>query len=653
MSIIWGVLKQHGAVVDASELRQLGTHTERYATEPGRFYINERLGMGVQRLSTHHRSQMDHGLMSDTAGNVIAFDGRLDNAQEIASLVDIDAEHTSDASIALAAYLRWEEKSFSRFTGDWAIAIWSGRKRRLILARDHAGSRTLYFHRGRAGLVWATHLDTFQSSALRGPLSEGYAGSYLASFPVQNRTPYEGLFSVRPGHYLVFEDEVAAEGQHWTPLVKTSIRYDSEREYDEHFLTLFGQSVARRTGPGAPILAHLSGGMDSTAIVCMSDHMRRSVNQNSDLLDTLSFYDDSESSLDERAYFTITENRRGKTGIHLNTAMGLRTFEPVSSDDGRYYLPGSDSFSLEQEKRLLRLVWEQGYRVILSGTGGDELLGGVPTGLPELSDLLWRGEITKLFRRSIEWCLPGRTPLLYCLRDTARFAFLLFATGSASKPKAPPWLSKRLRGGTPQNGSAELSFTKRIRSEPHQLDNAETWSLVLETLPHTRPQILFRPEYRYPMLDKDLVEFLFSIPREELVQPGRRRVLMRRALRGIVPKEILERRRKAYQLRAPLQSLRQAQEGLRRLWKNSILAEEGFVEIDILRREFDRCVQGEAEWCRAIFRTIAYELWLRTRHADRPASSSAPLRTKSQTFQPRDRPTSSVRTNFGSSITEI
>ena len=113
------------------------------------------------------------------------------------------------------------------------------------------------------------------------------------------------------------------------------------------------------------------------------------------------------------------------------------------------------------------------------------------------------------------------------------------------------------------------------------------------------------------MLDKDLVEFLFSIPREQLVKPGRRRFMMRRALRGIVPDEILERRRKAFQLRAPLHSLQQAYGRLDRLWDDSRLADLGFVEVDVLRRELKRCADGEAEWFQPLFRAIAFELWLR------------------------------------------
>jgi asparagine synthase (glutamine-hydrolysing) len=148
---------------------------------------------------------------------------------------------------------------------------------------------------------------------------------------------------------------------------------------------------------------------------------------------------------------------------------------------------------------------------------------------------------------------------------------------------------------------------------PHSLENALTWWEIMETLPHLFPQILFRPEYRYPMLDKDLVEYLFSIPPEQLVRPGRRRFMMRRALAGIVPSEILERKRKAFQLRAPLNAIRAAQPKLARLISSSKIAEMGYIDVVSLRCALEATAGGNPEWLQAILRAIAYELWLGAR----------------------------------------
>jgi asparagine synthase (glutamine-hydrolysing) len=133
----------------------------------------------------------------------------------------------------------------------------------------------------------------------------------------------------------------------------------------------------------------------------------------------------------------------------------------------------------------------------------------------------------------------------------------------------------------------------------------------METLPHLFPQLLFRVEYRYPFLDRDLVEFLFSIPPEQLLRPGRRRSLMRRALVNIVPHEILERRRKAFQLRAPLSALQQAYPKLLKLFADPAIASAGFVDPAQLRRSLKGIAEGDPKWRQAMLKTIALELWMK------------------------------------------
>ena len=363
--------------------------------------------------------------------------------------------------------------------------------------------------------------------------------------------------------------------------------------------------------------------MDSTSIVCMSDSIRRAAKPNAEILDTISFFDDSEASLDERPYFSVTGARRGKVGTHLDVAFSQRTFDSPSSEFGSYQIPGCDSFSVTLEQSLFHSVWEKGYRSILSGIGGDELLGGIPNGLPELADYLVSGKLMTLLRQSVAWSLSDRSPLIETVSNTARYAAALYTRHNPKSRPSPSWLSKELRDVHSNNTHTTDMVPSRIGIAPHRLENALTWWQILETLPHLSPQILFRPEYRYPMLDKDLVEYLFSIPPEQLVRPGRRRLMMRRALRGIVPAEILERRRKAFQLRAPMNAIRAAQPKLERLISSSRTAEMGFIDVTSLRCALKATAAGNAEWYQAVLRAIAYELWLGTRAGGRGTIDTA------------------------------
>jgi len=623
MSILLGLLKERGAEVTLEELQRLSHPTERYATERSVFYTNGRLGLCFQPYLSHERSKMETGSRMDVSGNVMSFDGRLDNFRELAEMLGLDEAESSDSVIALASFRRWGEQCFARLTGDWALALWYARENILFLARDHAGSRSLYFCRAGGQIQWATYLDTFTAFGTELRLSKEYAAAYLSCSPVRDSTPYEGIRSVLPGHYVVVGESSIYQRPHWSPAIRTSIRYQADVEYDEHFLSLFQRAVERRTGPGEPILAELSGGMDSTSIVCMSDSMRRSANPDADILDTISFFDDSEASLDERPYFSVTERIRGKVGTHLDVAFSQRTFDAPRSESGSYQLPGCDSFSVRLEQAFFHPIWKTGYRAVLSGIGGDEVLGGIPSGIPELADSLAAGKLGTLLRQAIAWSLPERSPLVETVFQTARYTVGLYTRANPMSRPCPSWISKELRDCCIQNDRTMNVVPNRIGIAPHRLENALTWWQIMEALPHLSPRILFRPEYRYPMLDKDLVEYLFSIPPEQLVQPGRRRSMMRRALRGVVPTEILERRRKAFHLRAPMNAIRAAHHKLEDLLSNSHIAELGFIDVDAIRSALKATADGNAEWYQTILRAIAYELWLNARTPKRAAADAS------------------------------
>ncbi|MEG9437800.1 hypothetical protein JAO29_16755 [Edaphobacter sp. HDX4] len=132
-------------------------------------------------------------------------------------------------------------------------------------------------------------------------------------------------------------------------------------------------------------------------------------------------------------------------------------------------------------------------------------------------------------------------------------------------------------------------------------------------MPHTKHPFLFRREYRYPYLDRDLLDFLLNIPSEQLAIPGRRRHLMRRALRGLLPVEILERRRKAFLIRSPLLSIQRAHEHIGSLFRSSRLVDLGLVKRDEFLAVVDIVARGaDVQGWPHIVRTIEMELWLRS-----------------------------------------
>jgi asparagine synthase (glutamine-hydrolysing) len=612
MSVIFGVRQAAAKLATSDELYQMSAATRRYAPDGTYVYRANRVGLGLQPFHTHARSKLHIRPEVDAIGNAVALDGRLDNHENLRHCLDIEAGMCSDAFIVLAAFRRWGEDCFSHLIGEWAVALWSANDDHVYLARDHAGARTLYFSIAGGILRWSTYLETLVSGEKRQDISRDYLLRYITGAPTDSLTPYQRIEAVAPGQYIVVSDSHIARRHHWSCSEQPMIRCQSDAEYMDRFVTLLAQSVDRRTGPGAKIIAHLSGGMDSTSIVCMSDHLRKSRNPSAALLDTISFFDDSEPSWNEKPYFSRVEARRGRVGTHIRSNCFQHTFIPAGGGHGTYLFPGADSSTLAWESVLKSAIADCGYRVILSGIGGDEVLGGVPDPLPELASLLLAGQFTGLLSKSIDWCLTRKTALVNLV-----FRTLWFTTNIYLRPAAayavttPSWL----RAGDSSSIADLTEDTVTLRGErnrsPIALCNRLAWRSALNTLPSLFPEFLTRYEYRYPLIDRDLVEYAFSIPRDQWVRPGRRRYLMRRALADIVPSEVLERKRKGFVVRSPLASLREASQDGRPALRGTMAAEFGLIDQQKFKAALELVLGGEhVDSMVAILRTINVELWL-------------------------------------------
>jgi asparagine synthase (glutamine-hydrolysing) len=623
MCTIFGIRRSPGQRADEAFLRGQATRTARYALDGTYLNVFEEVGMGCQPYYTTQRSRLGSQPLADAIGNRIVFDGRLDNYQGLQADLDIRDANISDSVIVLSAFSRWGVGCFARFVGDWSVALWSREKRTLYLARDHAGTRTLYYRYEKGQLTWSTYLETLLAPDDSPATDPEYATRYLAGLPIGTTTPYTSIIAVPPAHYLACRMDTIEKTAYWSPLAKSKIRYRNDTEYDEHFLSLLRASVERRTVPGAPILAQLSGGVDSSAIVCISDQMRSTADSTT-LLDTLSYYDDSEPHWDEQAYFSITEMYRGKRGIHVDSSAFRWTFDLPDTAASTDCFPGFTRGVLDREELLEKQIGPTGYRVILSGIGGDELLGGVPTPLPELADYLADCNLPSLLSEALAWSLSNRSSMLLMLRDTVRYKRSLYRPRTADQGAIPPWIRPRMR-----NLCADLLRQEDIECLRHDLSPSSIsmgrgWYSILESQPHLKPGFTARREYRYPYLDRDLVDFLLRVPRAQMVQPGRRRAMMRRALTNLVPTQILERPRKAFLARNPLALFRNERSRVESVLRSFSNESCHYTDVAVLSAAFCSALKGaETRWNHLIKNAIDFELWLRRNGSQSQAINAA------------------------------
>lgn len=539
------------------------------------------------------------------SGAALVWDGRLDNVSDLAVELRIPSSPPrGDAAVAVAAYERWKQDCLKHFTGDWSLTVWDPRDRSLLLATDVLGVRPIYYLVRPKYVLWGTVLDPLiLLSDHKFSLDEEYLAGWISSLPNDHLTPFREIRRVPPASIVAIRPGGVAIRRYWDFEDTPRIRYVRDAEYEEHFLSLFAQSVRRRVRSCAPLLAELSGGMDSAAIVCMADRVG-AISPGASRVDTVSYYNDSEPNWDEKPWFGAVEQYRGKEGLHIDVCNRASTTAGSEVSEFRSW-PGATRPSMQSE--LINWMVCHSHRVVLSGMGGDEFLGGVPTAIPELENLLARGRMKEFARQLMVWALLQRKPWIFLFHDTVAG----FLPSAVRRRPVPPWLEPEF---AKRNRTALSGYTQRWRvfgPLPSFQENMEALASIRRQLAATELCAGYPFEKRYPYLDRDLLQFLFAVPREQLVRPGERRSLMRRALKGIVPDVILQRRRKAYVTRSPIALAAKQYRELFRASADLVTCDLRIVRRETFLENLRAAAEGRGIPVIPLMRTAALEYWLR------------------------------------------
>ena len=557
---------------------------------------------------------------SDRRDIQIFWNGRLDNRDELMSIASGPAGTRADSEIVQLAYEREGIKLLPRILGDWALSVIREPERELILARDFIGTKTLFYRFYGNSVAWSTVLEPLALLEKHlPPLSEEYLAGWLSFYPETGLTPYREIFSVPPASFVCVTPGRISVQKYWSLESSRPVRYRNDREYEEHFLFTFRNAVRRRANCNGRILAELSGGMDSSSIVCVAD-------QFSDVparerIDTVTYFDSAEPNWDELPYATTVEEKRGRTGHHIDIGPQQCLSEDRISH-GFQALPMAPYARSSAAGTFDRIVAENGYCVVLSGLGGDELLGGVPTPLPELADLAACLRGIRFARQSFRWALAKKKHLLGLWRNTLA-AFLPPHRKSSSLAQNWQWLTADFRARNREHLGFHPQRFRFFGPLPSLQANAAALQVLARQISCVSAPAPAGYEWRYPFLDRDLVTFCSSIPREQLVRPAQRRSLMRRALVGTVPQEILERKRKAYVSRSLVKVLAAHWRALKE--EPLRVQEIGMVDRTSLSLFVDRAEQGQEIPVLPLLRTLAIERWLRELMAVPQQTDAPPL----------------------------
>lgn len=564
---------------------------------------------------------------------LLAWDGRLDNRSAIESLLPADhrgSASTTDAELVASLYETLGKGAFGRLVGDFAFALWDGRRERLYLVRDAMGARPLFYCEDDGTLLWASSLSALFAGRGSVPeVDDDWLGAYLLRVMPSDRTPYRGVQRVPAGSMLIADRSGLRSASHWTLGECPEIRYSSDADYEEHFRALFFDAVRSRmrTG-GSPLCSELSGGLDSSSVACVAHHLLHAESvEASDLL-TYSIVYDRASTADEREYIGAVEKRLGKPGIHLledDHPMLAEGFEQPWAEIP-YFLQTLRAPHIHAGQRLA----ETGTRMVLTGAGGDQLMWNDIEAPFYLADLARDGQIRELGRQLHAWHhRPARSQYPQPLPQLVLrglFRPIFSSLRGRGRPYAPlglfPYLSPKLASLYHQTWKQNNPPLRGIR--PSRLPPVED---LRDVITHVGWFYHFERlgfQMSHPFLHRPFVEFCLGIPNEQFVRVDETRSLQRRALRDLLPRAVLERRTKVGPDEAILRGLRREWSTIERLLDGSRVCARGFARPGLLHAAMERASGGFAPCNMDLVRLLEVEIWLRGQETGMASSTQVP-----------------------------
>jgi asparagine synthase (glutamine-hydrolysing) len=544
-------------------------------------------------------------------GNTITFDGRLDNRPDLLlRLRDSLHGEQTDCALALSAYENWGVEGLVNLIGDWSIAVWELATLSLILASDYAGERPLYYHANHERVLWSSHLKPLVSMTGATDLDDHFVAGFLAGTGSPNRTPYRGILSVPPGHGLRFGARGVQTRAFWKLPVHNQVRYEDERQYDEQLRTLFRESVRARLRTHRPVVSELSGGLDSSSIVCMASNLVANRQAEAPEIVSVSF---GEPGAPDEKFYKRAQAFCGIDSIYLNTD----DFPFLSVDCLNDASPAPWGALFNQ---LAGSAERIGARAYFTGLGGDLMMGNFVDYTEQLAGFLRRGELKVALKEAIGWSKATQVPLPSVFWRGFRAA-LPAEWPLTSKYDVLPNEAVRERFGDsllPQFkskvGLTDLDgiwSTRWKQAPPDRRKHFRSLSRILESRFFRPPERLQHLYYTHPYFHRPLVEFLMAIPAQVLCGSGEPRRLMRRAFGHFLPPEIRSRRSKASFSGTFLRSLRPAARVLLERSRPLLLADYGIVNATEVYDRLVRMTQSLSCGEHQLRQIVLLEHWLR------------------------------------------
>jgi asparagine synthase (glutamine-hydrolysing) len=590
-------------------------------------WVQASVGLAHLRFHTTPEARAERQPLTSERGDIcLTADARIDNRAELRAALlgrDVTLRDDSDAELILRSYEVWGEACPVRIVGDFAFALWDGRKRQLLCARDPVGIRPFFYTFDGRTFRWAsTARALFTGGRPRPEVNRALLGMYLlARVEEAEETLEVGVYRLPGSHNLVVSQRGLHKARYWDVDPHHRIAYRSDRDYAEHFLHLFRAAVRASLRSSGPVGTLLSGGLDSSAIACTAKLLEREgLDRGGEVMAfALQF---RERAADEARYQNevIQACKMPVVAASFEDHLGSVDFERAADYPDGYY-----AFSILFMEPLCQAARLRGVRVLLDGIGGDDLLA---MSFAHLTDLLAQGRFGDWLRQFRHDVRHSQWPLWRIARTHCLSPFVPRPLKDAANAVLKPYLGERLAPWIDVEGFRQAGVLDRLpqRIKPHGFPTLAQ-EAIYQALAHGWNAMIALPavdafatvqglEFRHPFFYRPLIEFLLAVPEEQRWRGPWRKWILRKALDLVLPPGVKGRKDKAhFSLTRDRDWTGRQAEKIKKLLRNSLLAQWHLVLPERLIQGWEQYQKsgGKELDSAALGRIIWLELWAQTR----------------------------------------
>ncbi|VUZ84774.1 Asparagine synthetase [glutamine-hydrolyzing] 1 [Candidatus Methylomirabilis lanthanidiphila] len=612
---IAGVFLHQSEMPERERLQQMGDVMRYRGPDDEGFFLAPHIGLVHRRLSIRDLSPAGRCPMASADGLIqVIFNGEIYNWRELRrALADAGIVFVtqSDTEVILYGYLSWGQEVISRLRGMFAIAIWDGRTQRLLLARDRAGEKPLFYYRTPRGLAFASSVEALRSRQLDNRIDPTAMGCYLShSFIPSPHTIWEGIQVLPPAHTLSVAPFVEPVVSRYWDFPRVGPARKTVPECEAEVNKALDDAVVECLDADVPVGVFLSGGVDSSLIAALAARHRPGIEAFS-----LGF--------SEVPYSELPYARR--VAAHLGLSHHL--FE-ITADDvvaclphlvKQYGQPFGDASAVPSY--LLARLTRKHVKVCLSGDGGDESFGGYW----RLQTGVYSARYGKMVPRAVrEHWVPR---IAGCLGPLSR-RWLALNTLSLSPPGAGftnslSWFNQlkelsgpalspvlhadlaALRVGHALGRPGGCSVVQRILYDDFQVQLPDAYLTKVDVA-----SMAASLEVRAPFLDQRVIELAWGLPDWAKLNWWQLKWLLKRIAARYIPPEVIYRPKMGFAMPLPQWFRAQLGEVLEGLLKDSVAAKEGWIQLEPVRRCLEDHRKGEDHATR-LWLILWLELWFR------------------------------------------